>query len=174
MNLFYSIGNKNIIAAVALLLSFLSANAQRQSDPPPMKPGLQINGDLLMQKITESDKDLVFKQQKDIDHLPCFLAANTYQTKVKLVGKPTELISVQWTFVFNADNDVNTLELEKMAWFASIIGKKEGVDWFMTTLDEVKKNTNPVNQTRNFNFNRKGTISYLPGDPFFTLTFTTL
>lgn len=158
---------RNIFLASVLLISCLPAHAQSGS------AGMRLNRDVLIKKLTEADKDLVFKQDTDISLLPNFVAVDANGSRAQLIGKPDELMIVKWTYVFKADEKVNLIELQKLAWFANTLGDQEGLDCFFAQLAELGKDyKRPVTEIKIFDSKRKGEISYSPKEKTFTMTFT--
>ncbi|WPV00051.1 hypothetical protein SNE26_28990 [Mucilaginibacter sp. cycad4] len=96
---------KNIFLAVVVLISCLPVHAQSSN------AGMRLNRDVLIKKLTEADKDLVFKQDTDISLLPNFVAVDANGSQAQLIGKPDELMIVKWTYVFKPDEKVNLIEL---------------------------------------------------------------
>lgn len=158
---------RNIFFASVLLMSCLSARAQSSS------AGMKLNRDVLIKKLTEADKDLVFKQDTDISLLPNFVAVDANGSQAQLIGKADELMIVKWTYVFKADEKVNLIELQKLAWFANTLGDQEGLDWFFIQLAELGKDyKKPISEIKMFDSKRKGEISYSPKEKTLTMTFT--
>jgi hypothetical protein len=158
---------RNIFFAFVLLISCLPAYAQSSS------PGMHLNRDVLIKKLAEADKDLVFKQDTDISLLPNFVAVDANGSQAQLIGKPDELMIVKWTYVFKSDEKVNLIELQKLAWFANTLGDQEGLDWFFTQLAELGKDyKKTISEIKMFDSKRKGEISYSPKEKTFTMTFT--
>ena len=157
---------RNILVAI-LLISCLAAYAQNGS------PGMRLNRDALIKKLTEADKDLVFKQDTDINLLPSFIAVDANGSRAQLIGKPDELMIVKWTYVFTPDEKVNLVELQKLAWFANTLGDQEGLDWFFAQLAELGKDyKKPISEIKMFDSKRKGEITYSPKEKTLTMTFT--
>jgi len=158
---------RNIFLASVLLISCLPANAQSGG------AGMHLNRDVLIKKLTEADKDLVFKQDTDISLLPNFVAVDANGSQAQLIGKPDELMIVKWTYVFKPDEKVNLIELQKLAWFANTLGDQEGLDWFFAQLAELGKDyKKPVSEIKMFDSKRKAEISYSPKEKALTMTFT--
>lgn len=165
MNLSVIIGNIFLVAV--LLTCCLPAHAQGGG------AGMKLNRDVLIKKLTEADKDLVFKQDTDISLLPNFVAVDANGSQAQLIGKPDELMIVKWTYVFTADEKVNLAELQKLAWFANTLGDQEGLDWFFAQLAELGEDyKKPISEIKMFDSKRKGEISYSPKEKVLTMTFT--
>jgi hypothetical protein len=164
-----SVNIKNIFLAAVVLIFCLPARAQQNSS----NAGMRLNRDVLIKKLTEADKGLVFKQDTDISLLPNFVAVDANGSRAQLIGNPDELMIVKWTYVFKADEKVNLTELQKLAWFANTLGDQEGLDWFFTQLAELGKDyKKPISEIKVFDSKRKGEISYSPKEKVFTMTFT--
>jgi hypothetical protein len=158
---------RNIFLASVLLISCLPAHAQSGG------AGMRLNRDVLIKKLAEADKDLVFKQDTDISLLPNFVAVDANGSQAQLIGKPDELMIVKWTYVFKLYEKVNLIELQKLAWFANTLGDQEGLDWFFTQLAELGKDyKKPISEIKMFDSKRKGEISYSPKQKTLTMTFT--
>ena len=158
---------KNIILVAVILICYLPAHAQIGN------PGMHLNRNVLIKKLTEADSSLVFKQDTDISLLPNFVATDANGSRAQLIGKPDELMIVKWTYVFKADEKVNLIELQKLAWFANTLGDQEGLDWFFIQLAELGKDyKKPISEIKMFDSKRKGEISYSPKEKTLTMTFT--
>lgn len=158
---------RNIFLCVVVLVFGLPAHAQSSN------PAMRLNRDVLIKKLTEADSGLVFKRDTDISLLPNFVAVDANGSQAQLIGKPDELMIVKWTYVFRADEKINLIELQKLAWFANTLGDQEGLDWFFAQLAELGKDyKKPISEIKMFDSKRKGEISYSPKEKTLTMTFT--
>jgi len=158
---------RNVFLAVVVSISCLSAKAQSGN------PGMRLNRDVLIKKLIQADSSLVFKRDTDISLLPNYVAIDANGSQAQLIGKPDELMVVKWTYVFTADEKVNLVELQKLAWFANTLGEQEGLDWFFAQLAELGKDyKKSISEIKMFDSKRKGEITYSPKEKIFSMTFT--
>ncbi|WP_114940036.1 hypothetical protein [Mucilaginibacter endophyticus] len=158
---------RNVFLAVVVSISCLSAKAQSGN------PGMRLNREVLIKKLMQADSSLVFKRDTDISLLPNYVAIDANGSQAQLIGKPDELMIAKWTYVFTADEKVNLVELQKLAWFANTLGDQEGIDWFFAQLAELGKDyKKPISEIKMFDSKRKGEITYSPKEKTFIMTFT--
>lgn len=108
-----------------------------QEGKPPTIEDLKVAGPYqglgnrltLIKYISSSDSDFVFKRRDDVDGNPNYYASDRYSTSVELVGNDDEIMMAKWTFNFVPDKNVDFKEIERMSYFAKIIGGKDGFDW---------------------------------------------
>jgi len=99
IRLLNKIGLTNLFFSLFILL--VSSNYVHAQDPPPaVEAGLEITRSKIVKMVKEIDSSLIFRQEKDNNN---YLATNTHNTLVRLIGEEKELKSVTWEFNLTTD-----------------------------------------------------------------------
>ena len=168
----------NSLLKMALLHMFVlvvtQVSAQQTEIPVTGKllvrdPGLEIDQNTLVRKITDFDSSMVFKPKEYAT-----VGVDKYNSRVEILSNQYSLISAKWTFVFSKSDIINLNELTEMGHFAFIMGQNQCVEWFKSQIIAAEKDiTRDINVTKLFN-GRKATTIYNFKSGSFTLSFTEL
>lgn len=168
-----------------LIISCFSCFAQNSPAPnsnrPPTVDELRVTtikglGDraTLIKYVSSADSDFVFKRLDDVDGKPDYYASDRYSTSVDMVGQDDEVVMIKWTFNFVADNNADVKELDRMSYFATIMGEPNGAEWFANFYKKfISSPREPYTETKEFpRMNWKGVFNYSPTKRCISLTMT--
>lgn len=163
------------IRYIYLLFIFLgiSHKVAAQGPPPQIASGLEITRSQIIKVVKEIDTSFIFKQEKEINNSPSYLAVNTHYTSVELIGEEKELKSVRWLFTLNNDITANKQAILNMCYFMYFIGREKGKVWLNERLIAMSKNlkTEYTSEEKVLDFNRKAQFIYSAKQKMMSLTF---
>lgn len=156
-----------------LLLIAFTAKGEEKGDPPSVMPGLEIKRSYLINQMQAADSSLVFKQGPGIKGEKSLIGTDKDGSSLEFLGDEDNLKKAAFTFKFTTDHQINLLQYQRMAYFAFLMAGKNGVNWLEEWSAEfIKDKTKSIKNSKNFDYNRKGTYVYDPLNKAITLVFT--